>query len=722
MEKTDKTSNNQEQSTTGVVNLERLDSGVAILRLGAPQEKFISLTEKRLRSLKTILETLRTTPPRGLVILATAPEMFCVGADINLISSIEDPIVGTNAAREGQQIFDLLESLPFPTVAAISGPCVGGACELVLACKHRIISDKKASVIGLPEIKLGIIPGFGGTQRLPRLVGLPKALDIILAGKTLYAKQALACGLVDEIVSYENLAKRAQEISLGKNLPKRNKPGLVDWFLTHTGIGRSLVVRQAKPKLLKQTKGFYPAPPAALDAAVYGLQHGLRAGLDNEARELGRMIVTPESKGLVHVYFLTEASKAIGKSARDKIEYVHACVVGAGVMGAGIAGTLAKNDCSVIIKDTNPSALDKAKVHIKNYIESLKYLNDSERSFILNRVETTTGSSGNMGNVNLVIEAIVEQMAVKKQVLSELAAQLADDAVIASNTSSLSISELAAGLRNPERVIGMHFFNPVEKMPLVEIIRGEKTSDKIICLIAAITTRLGKFPIVVNDVPGFLVNRVLVPYLNEAAFLLNDGCSVSVIDEVATRFGMPMGPIRLLDEVGLDVAVHVGETMVKGYGDRMRAPDFAAKLVAAGRLGRKNGKGFYVYPGGQKPEVERQLSELLGLKATSSVSSESVIADRLMLNLVNEAIKCLDEGVAGMPGADAAKQIDLGTVMGIGFPPFHGGLIAYAERRGLADIHRKLEEFEKSFGPRFKPAQGIELRLKKQLSLYEPVR
>lgn len=703
---------------TGAVRVERRDSGAIIIRLGDSSERIISLTEERLRSLKQALEEVAKSPPRGLVIAASSPDMFTVGADISLIQNITDPAVGEAAAREGQAIFAILEKLPCRTVAAISGPCVGGGCELALACSHRIITDKKSSKIGLPEVKLGILPGFGGTQRLPRLVGLPKALDIIVAGKTLFPSQALHCGLVDEIVSWESLVRKAEDIAVGKNTPRRRGPSLFDKILTNTSIGRSFVAKKARQTVLRQTKGHYPAPPAALESVLHGLNHGLEEGYENEARELGRLIVTPESKGLVHVFFLTESAKSIGKSAKQAVEHIHAVVIGAGVMGAGIAGILAKNECSVILKDTEESALTRAVTQIKSFLGKLRYLSETERSFLLNRVETTTKNSPNTGNANIAIEAIVEVMDVKKKVLADIASQMPDDAIIATNTSSLSVSEMGAAIKNPARFIGMHFFNPVEKMPLVEIIQGKDTSDRAIATIAALTVKLGKFPIVVNDVPGFLVNRILVPYLNEAAFLLESGYAVEAIDKAATKFGMPMGPIRLLDEVGLDVAIHVGETMLAGYGERMASPAYVEKLVAAKRLGKKVGNGFYSYPEDKKPVVAHDLESILGVTLSHKTPTQE-IEDRLIFNLINESIKCLDEGVAGSPGAEAAKQIDLGTVMGIGFPPFHGGLIRYADILGATQLLTKLEALEKSCGSRFRPAPGIVSRAAAGKSFYE---
>ncbi|RIL09724.1 MAG: fatty acid oxidation complex subunit alpha FadJ [Proteobacteria bacterium] len=697
---------------TSNVSLEVLANGLALLSLGNAEEKLVTLTMQRMDGLAAALEEARKAKPAGLIITGPAPEMFTAGADLNLIRDVTDPQLAEQLARKGQEIFGQIEKLPCMTVAAISGPCVGGGCEMVLACRHRIITDHPASVIGLPEIKLGILPGFGGTQRLPRLVGLPRALDIILAGKTLRPKQALSAGLVDEICSVHKLRERAEAIASGKSRLRSRRLKLLDRVFTHTGLGRSFVKRKAAQSIAKETKGLYPAPPSALAAAVLGLEQGMEIGLKFEARELGRLIVTPESKALVRIFFLTEASKAIGKSAKKAVEQLQTVVIGAGIMGAGIAGALAKSECQVVLKDTSEEALARGLNHIKSYLAKLKYLSETERSFILNRIETTTQDSPKIGSADFAIEAIFEDLQIKQKVLAELGRVLPQHTIIATNTSSLSVSEIAQGLPNPERVIGMHFFNPVEKMPLVEIIRGENTGDKAVAVVAALVTKLGKFPIVVANVPGFLVNRILAPYLTEAAYLLADGYSISAIDDAALKFGMPMGPLRLLDEVGLDVASHVSEVMVKGYGKRMQGPQFTKILESKGRKGRKSGGGFYDFN-------EREFSPCPDIRAILGIekpevreSGGSEIADRMILQLVNEAVRCLDEGVAGAPGPEAASQIDLGSVMGMGFPPFHGGILSYSEKRGLKEIAGRLEELEKNFGARFAPARGITIRAK----------
>jgi 3-hydroxyacyl-CoA dehydrogenase/enoyl-CoA hydratase/3-hydroxybutyryl-CoA epimerase len=426
----------------------------------------------------------------------------------------------------------------------------------------------------------------------------------------------------------------------------------------------------------------------------------------HEAQALGKLIVTPESKALVHLFFLTEASKGLGKRSKEEIKGAYSLVVGAGTMGAGIAGALARASHQVIVKDTSEGALKRGKDHLAKEFGKLRYLSSFERAAALNRIDWLQFPSDTIGRSDVVIEAVFEDMALKKRIFSDLAARVSHECILASNTSSLSVTEMAKGLPHPERCIGMHFFNPVEKMPLVEIIRGHQTSEETISKIAALTTEIGKFPIVVNDVPGFLVNRILIPYLNEAVFLLQEGYSIEEIDGAALDFGMPMGPIRLLDEVGLDVAAHVSKIMVAGYGDRMAVPAFAETLMNLGRKGRKSNAGFFDYKGKSSQPWEG-LRQALGLpQSPAHRLTRAEITERLIVHLVNEAMKCLHENVAGEDKELAKKQIDLGTVMGIGFPPFRGGVLYYAEQRGLDAIRGRLVDFEGRYGSRYTPFEA----------------
>lgn len=678
------------------------DQTLATLSLGSPEERAITLTPERIASFVAALQQVAASKVTGLVVRAPTVESFCVGADISLIQGVTDPQRGAQLATQGQRAFDLLEDLECTTVAAISGPCVGGGCELVLACDYRIMADTKNGAIGLPETKLGILPGFGGSYRLPRLIGLPAALDIILAGKTVKAQQARKMGLVDAVVPVEQLYEYATAVAGGTQRTPRRRIPLAARLLTNNPIGRTVVRWSARRSVMAQSKGRYPAPLRALDITTSGLSRSRTRALAREAAALGDLIVTAESKALVNLFYLTEAAKGLGKGGQRGIEGSDALVIGAGVMGAGIASSLARTGRRVTVKDTSEAALQRGREHVAREFFKIRSLSHLERAAAATRIDWVQFPTPQLSRCGIVIEAVFEDLALKQRIFADIASRVSSECTLASNTSSLSVTEMAQGIPNPSRFVGMHFFNPVEKMPLVEIIRGEHTSDLTIAKVAALATQLGKFPIVVQDVPGFLINRILIPYLNEATFLLQEGYSVTEIDGAALAFGMPMGPLRLLDEVGLDVAAHVSKIMVAGYGERMAAPPFAERLLALGRKGRKSSGGFYDYRGAQAHPWEG-LPEALALPAPPRRPrlSRAEITDRLVLHLVNEALKCLSEGVAGVDPERAQKQIDLGTVMGIGFPPFRGGVLYYAQQRGLEAIKQQLRALHSLHGCRY---------------------
>lgn len=711
-----------------------VEGSLAVLRLGSADERIAVLTAERMDSLEESLTRVGTNPEiKVLVITGATAQGFCAGADISVINDVLDAGVGEKLAKRGQALFAQLEALPCKTVALIRGACVGGGCELALACNYRVMVDLDDSRIGLPEIRLGIIPGFGGTQRLPRLLGLPKALDLILKGQLINPQQAKNCGLVDHVLAEDislqmpdRLARQeafAAELALGQLPFKRHKLGVKNYFLTHTAAGRALVRSQVETAIKEETKGHYPAPPLALSTILAGLKYGEKFGYGEEAKHLGELIVGDVCKSLVHVYRISEAAGKLGRTASQEVENLPVAVLGAGVMGAGIAAVFLAKGHKVFLVDPFTEALARGKRHVQDYLLSRRNISDSRKQTLLGNLSAQENFQG-LNSAGLLIEAVVEDVEIKREILSAAAETVSEKCLIATNTSSLSIDELAQSLPHAERFIGLHFFNPAEKMPLVEIVRGKQTGAREIIQAAALASRLGKYPIVVENCPGFLVNRILVPYLSEAVTLLSEGYEAVQIDRAATDFGMPMGPLRLLDEIGLDVAAKVLAIMVAGYGERMSSADYASRLLIAGRKGKKSGQGFYIY----KDEAAlpaADLKDLLEIKVSAEADGP-VLAERLIMAMLNEAVLALDEGIAGAPGADAARQIDLGSVMGFGFPPFRGGIIAYAEKLGSSILSERLSKLSSQFGLRFSPAPGILERAQaaggKGLSFYQSPR
>lgn len=713
----------EQSPASGEVVLQVKDS-LATIFLGASDENLVLLDEKRILSLTNILNSIVSDKSiKGLVVIGPGPEMFCAGADISLISQVEDSAKGEQLARIGQEAFSKLASLKIPKVAAISGPCIGGGCELVLACDYRIITDLSQSKIGLPETKLGILPGFGGTQRLPRLIGLPAALDIMLTGKVLSPEKAYLLGLVDKVLSdsgakgnpYSSLKQYASEVALGQRTIDRPSMTLLNKLLTFTPVGRHLVAYKARKKLLEKTAGKYPAPLKVLETSLAGLSKGIRAGLPLEAKAIGALIVSPEGKSLVHVYTASSAASRIGKSQKVQVAQSKVAVVGAGVMGAGIAASALQAGSMVVLYDPFEEARKRATEHVhrsmsrQRSVDPRKY----ESRFIV------TDKLVDISSAELVIEAVPENLDLKKNVLSEIEGQVSKETIIATNTSSIPIAELSSALSQLERFIGIHFFNPVEGMKLVEVVRGSMTGERAIATSAAFSSFLGKYPVIVEDVPGFLVNRILTPYLVESFHLLREGFHPLDIELAARDFGMPMGPLRLFDEVGFDIAKAVAEELERSYGTRMSGPDFLGPLISKGMLGKKSGQGFYRYNDGGE-EFNESLIQLLGLTNNKRFDKSKIgfLANRLILPLVNEAIRCFDEGVAGHPGKEAASQIDLATVMGIGFAPFRGGVMHYAASLGVEALVDSLDKLD---GERFEVAEGLRLRLEKGKGLLEAV-
>ncbi len=697
--------------TPGAFSLEVREDGLGIVTFDLPGEKVNKLSRDVFAELADLLVRLSREPRlRGLLVRSGKPDVFVAGADIKEFTQI-GPEEARKGVERGQAIFEQLASLPIPTVAAIHGVCLGGGTELALACDYRVMSDAPKSRIGLPEVRLGIFPAWGGCTRLPRLVGLQAALDLILTGKQIDARRARKIGLVDEAVPtaiFEDFARRfaAGKLGAGKPRGRRRPMDLATFALEGNPLGRRLVLAKARERVLEQTGGHYPAPLEAIEVIGEGYGRPVAVGLEAEARHIGNVFGGPVQRNLLWIFFQTEEIKketGVSGSVRPR-PVSRVGVLGAGVMGGGIAQLAADKGIPARMKDVDPKALAggfAAAARIWKEAVEKRRLTPREMEAKMALVTGTLDYSG-FARCDVTIEAVVEKLAVKRAVLKEWESVVPGDTIFASNTSTLPIREISAGAAEAGRVVGMHFFNPVHRMPLVEVIRGDRTSEETVATIFELAKRLGKTPVVVKDSPGFLVNRVLAPYLSEAVRLVKEGCRIEEVDRVMTEFGMPVGPLALLDDVGLDVAVKAGETLQTAYPDRMKAAGDEA-LVAAGRLGRKSGKGFYDYADGRRRGPSREAYHALGIKpADTAPIPRDTIEARLVLPMVNEAAFCLGEGVVRSPA-----KLDLAMIFGTGFPPFRGGLLRHADAVGLDHVVAWLKELADRFGARFLPAESL---------------
>lgn len=658
---------------------------------------------------------------RAIVVASGKGGSFVAGADVDAIAAIRDSGEGEAAARLGQTVFLALERVSVPTVAAIDGVCLGGGTELSLACRYRIASDSSKTRIGLPEVQLGIIPAWGGTIRLPRLVGLGAALPILLSGTPVSARKASDIGLVDDIVPEEGFRDHVSEFTqalIEGSAPRRRRRSLARRLVENTAPGRRLILAVARRRIRMRTGGNYPAPNALIDVLSEGLGTSVEAALALEADRAGELIASSVSKNLIHVFRLRERARkgtGIGRSTARTVK--NAVVLGAGAMGGGIAQLLAYKGIRARMKDVNHQAIAGGLRHVHRLFDVAVKKHKLPRHEAQQRMELVSGGIGYHGiaEADLVIESVVERMDVKRMVFSEVEDRARPDCVFATNTSSLSVDAIAEVLERPERLCGMHFFNPVHRMPLVEVIRGTRSSDEAVASVYRLALDLGKVPVVVGDGPGFVVNRILGPYLNEAGWLLVDGVTIERIDDAAKAFGMPMGPVRLLDEVGLDVARHVGTTLHEAFGDRLLSAPPLRALETTGRLGVKNAKGFYRYEKGQDVGVDETVYADLGLAATEHDGpDDDEIRMRLTLSMVNEAARTLGDRVV-----QRASELDLAMIMGTGFPPFTGGLLRFADSMGLETIVAYLEDLARRAGSRFEPAPLLVELTAQERSFYD---
>jgi len=690
---------------------------VAVLEWDLVGEKVNKLSSPVMVRLKEVVAELAKSKFKAVILISRKSKIFIAGADIEEIKRINSKEEFTRVLDQAHQIFNALEDLPLVTIAAINGACLGGGCELVLTCDYRICSDSPDTKIGLPEVKLGIIPGFGGCVRLPRTVGLPASLDIILAGKSVDGRKAEKIGLVDACVPASQLEARALEMAREKiadGAKKRQKhfepQGLMDSFM-HSFAGKPVVFSQARKTVMKESKGFYPAPMKALDvvAKTFGMSNRERA-LGIEAAGFIEVATTDVSKNLIDLFYMMEAvKKQTGVEGKDvkakKVE--HLAVLGAGTMGGGIAQVAADRGVMVRMKDITNDALALGYRHASEIFGKMmkrKRLTKHDYDAKMAKISGTLDFSG-FKQMDVVIEAIVEDMNIKKKVIAEVVQNTGPEAIIATNTSSLSVTEMAEAHPNPANFVGMHFFNPVDKMPLVEVIRGPKTSDEATATIFELSKKMGKTPVVVKDGPGFLVNRLLMPYLIEAMFILQDGMSIDTVDRYYThKFGMPMGPFRLMDEVGLDVCYKVVKIFRKSLGERIEIPKILEPLHGSKRLGKKSGRGFYLYDDkGKQLSVDQSVYADLGLSSPTNPLDEKECIQRGVFTMINEAALALvEDRIVNHP-----QDVDLAMIMGTGFPPFRGGLLKYADSLGTQVVVQELELYASKCGARLKPSQPL---------------
>lgn len=692
-------------------------------------EKVNKLNTPIMMRLKEVLEEVRTSKARALIISSKKPKIFIAGADIDEINSMKKREEFEKAVESGQSIINMIEDLPMPTIASVNGACMGGGCELILACDYRIASDDSSTRIGLPETKLGIIPGFGGCVRLPRVIGVQAALEIILQGKSVAGPKALKMGLVDRCVHPGILEKEtikfANEI-IAKGGAKRRaffQPKNLLGKVLESFVGRPVVFSKARETVLKTTHGHYPAPLRAVDviSKTFGMADRSEA-LRVEREAFCDLAVTDISRHLIHVFYLMEMVKkqtGLPEGATSTAKPVsHLGILGAGTMGGGIAYVAADKGIHVRMKDITNDALARGFKHAYDLWAKMlkrKRLNKFEFQQKLDLVTGGLDFAG-FGQMDLVIEAIIEDMEIKKRVIAETAKHMRSDAIIATNTSSLSVTEMAKGHPNPAYFAGMHFFNPVHKMPLVEVIRGAQTNDETVATIFELSKKMGKLPVVVKDGPGFLVNRLLLPYMSEAAFLLNEGMSIEVVDQAFVKeFGMPMGPFALMDEVGLDVCIKVLKIFKKSFGARIEMAPCMEALEKTGRLGRKNGKGFYTYTEkGERADVDQTVYADLGLKPATNPLTTKECIERGIFMMINEcSLALLEDRIVETP-----HEVDLAMIMGTGFPPFRGGLLKYADATGTEYIVDQLESYAVSKGPRLKPHNPLRNMAKTKRTFY----
>ncbi|HEY7155533.1 MAG TPA: 3-hydroxyacyl-CoA dehydrogenase NAD-binding domain-containing protein [Gemmataceae bacterium] len=710
------------QPAQPALRLEILDGDLALVTIDQPGSRANTLGQAMLGELEAMAAQLKArTELRGLIFRSGKPGMFIAGADLRELGSApQDPDTARKMVKRGLDLIASIEALPYPTVAAIDGACMGGGLELAMGFDYRLASTHPKTEIGLPETKIGLFPGWGGTQRLTRLIGPSLAAEMICAGEAAKAERARQIGLVFDAVPPERLQdeavrliQQARQSDEWKTARKRKQQPV--------GLSeeqQSFTFAVARAQVMAKTGGHYPAPLAALEAIAKGCNLPLEDGLKAETDQFVQLVGSPISRNLIAVFFMSQRLQkdpGVRDASVQPKTVGQVGVLGAGIMGAGIAGAHVRRGIPALLLDNVPAALEKGIGNITKSLHGrveIGRMTPAEAAAALARLSTGTTLNA-FADRDVVIEAIVENEDAKVNIYREVQKILKPGAILASNTSTISITRMAKSVEHPENFAGMHFFNPVDRMQLVEVIRGDKTSDAAVVTLVALVKRIGKTPIVVRDCPGFLVNRILFPYLNESLVLLQEGASPRALDKATTSFGMPMGPITLNDLVGLDTSLYAGRVINTAFADRAAPTRILDELVAAGRLGQKSGAGFYSYAKGSRGADDPAFEAILAKCRTGQrqIDNEE-ITDRLFLPMLNEASRVLSEGIVREPG-----DVDMGLLLGIGFPPFRGGILRWADSLGMAKVLEKLKAYE-HLGPRFEPTEQMKQLAAKDKGFY----
>lgn len=709
----------------------RVDDGIAYVCIDVSGQRVNTLSTPMTQRFEQVLDELRGTAGLEGVVLHSGKEgNFVVGFDINELQELSQrPEDVRPMIDRGHQMLGRFEELSVPVVAAIDGNCLGGGLELAMACHARIASNSDKTQMGLPEVKLGVIPGLGGTQRLPRLVGLQTGLNMILTGKQVGAKKAKKLGLVDDVVHpgimLQVAAEKARKMHAKGGWQKRPKASIGEVFsnpgemvnLAAKTPARKLIFNQARETTRKQAGDKYPAPFDAIDAIETGYKDGFDAGIQAEGDAFAKLVKDDVAKNLINLFFMKqEVDKAKPFPWNTKAYPVDKIgVLGAGLMGAGIAQVAAYKGYEVRLKDVDDEGLSWGLNYTKELIDKLvkrKRISEPQGDIMFGRISGTTEYTG-FGQADLIIEAVFEDLDLKQSVINDLEEHTHDEAVIASNTSTIPIKEIAAASKNPEMVLGMHFFSPVHKMPLLEIIRHEGTSSKAVATALEVGRDMGKTCIVVNDGPGFFTSRVIGAYINEAGWILQEGARIEDIDRAMKEWGFPVGPMKLVDEVGMDVALKAAKTLQEAFEERWDAPTALKAVAADGRKGKKNKKGFYKYKDGKGKEVDETVYDLLPGGRDRKPVDKEVIQQRCWLAMLNECAYCLQEGIAEHP-----RDIDIGVIFGLGFPPFRGGILRHADSVGLPRVAERMHRLAEQFGDRLEPADIIVEKAEKNEDFY----